>query len=431
MASSGNNIPKTLRAQAARVGRLSGQTCRLPGRLKPMHTLRQSVLLTLSVIFLVVLTTVGIGVSFFVTNSEKSAWHDRQLEATYGAARTIQAFLNRHIQTLDSVGLVEPEYLRTQPDLLAGFIRQNPALQEILVVSPLGNVLADAHRDQSVMASLDSIPESTWFLRTRAGGVYMSDVELSEDENPYLILSTPTQTGNIVAARVNMSILRDVVSNVHFGETGSVFIIDGDSNVIAHADYPVALDNLRLGVSPQRIENARAPMVAMRDEQGITHWLSTYPNFDGTPVASLIVALPGTVWYVVAEIDARETTTVSHMALLVLGGSIVVFATLVILFTVRVLDRRLFGPIALLRQGAQRIGAGKFEHRIADVGNNEIGQVATAFNEMASSLYTRQKQLVAQTTTLNEEVEQRRRAQDALQHARDELEAIVTARQKS
>ena len=89
MTSSDNNFSKTFRAQAARAGRVQEHSARLPRRAKSALTLRQSVLFTLSLIFLVVLTAVGIGVSFFVTNSEKSAWHDRQLEATYGAARTI------------------------------------------------------------------------------------------------------------------------------------------------------------------------------------------------------------------------------------------------------------------------------------------------------------------------------------------------------
>jgi PAS domain S-box-containing protein len=226
-----------------------------------------------------------------------------------------------------------------------------------------------------------------------------------------------------------MSILRDVVSSVRFGETGIAFIIDSDGNVMAHANRPMSDGSLRLGVSPDHIEDASAPMYAMSDERkGITHWHSDYPNFDGRSVASLIMALPGTDWFVVAEVDSSEATGVRRMALLVLGGTIVIFALLVVFFTQRVLDRRLFGPIALLRQGAQRIGAGGLDHRIAAVGNNEIGQVATAFNEMAAHLHTRQKQLVAQAVALNEEVEQRRHAQDALQHARDELEAKVAAR---
>src|SRR5687768_1917797 len=153
MTSSGNNFSKTFRAQAARAGRVQGTSARLSGGARPALTLRQSVLLTLSVIFLVVLTAVGIGVSFFVTNSEKSAWHDRQLEATYGAARTIEAFLSHHFQTLESVGQLKSEYLGTHPELLGQLIEQNPALQEILVVSRIGNIISNAYSDGSLLAS--------------------------------------------------------------------------------------------------------------------------------------------------------------------------------------------------------------------------------------------------------------------------------------
>jgi PAS domain S-box-containing protein len=433
MASSSNNFSRTFRNQAKRAGRVQVRSARLPrsgkGGGKDALTLRQSVLYTLAIIFLVVLTAVGAGVTFFVTNSEKSAWHDRQLEATYGAARTIEAFLKHHIQTLESLGLLEPAYLRAHDDLLDEMIAQNPALQEILVVSSTGDVIANAHSGVSLMALPEFSSESSWFVDTRAGAIYLGDVQLSADDEPYLILATPSPSGNVVAARVSMGIMREVVSSVRFGETGTVFMIDRDGKVMAHADREITLGELRLGVSPDHIEDASAPMYAMSDERkGITHWHSTYGNFDGTSVASLIMALPGTDWYVVAEVNSSETSAVSRRAMIVLGSSIVLFAALVVLFTVRVLDRRLFGPIALLRQGAQRIGAGSLDHRIAAVGNNEIGQVATAFNEMAAHLHTRQKQLVAQTAALNEEVEQRRRAQADLQRTRDELEAKVAAR---
>lgn len=429
MAGSGNSFSKTFRAQAARAGRIQGYAARPLRRARTALTLRQSVLLTLSLIFLFVLTAVGVGVSFFVTNSEKSAWHDRQLEATYGAARTIQAFLDHHTQVLEIIGLLEPAYLRTHPTFLVETMERNPALQEIVVVDSLGNVLADEFTDAGVMAPSNLMRESIWFLRASAAGSYLSNVQMPTSDTPYLILAKASQTGLIVAARVNMHILQEVVSSVRFGETGIVFVMDRDGRVMAYADAPIPLDQMRLGVSPDHMEDASAPMYAMSDERkGITHWHSSYPNFVGEPVDGLIMALPGTNWYVVAEAELTETRAIGHNALVVLGGSIVVFAALVILVTVRVLDKRLFGPIALLRAGAQRIGAGALDHRITAAGNNEIGQVATAFNEMATHLHARQKQLVAQTAELNQEVEQRRHAQAALQRARDELEIKVAER---
>lgn len=398
----------------------------------PVFTLRQSVLLTLVLLCLFVLVAIGVGITFFVTNSEKSAWHDRQLEATYGAARTIDAFLDYHTVVLEQVGMLEAGYLRQHPDLLVQTIRRNPALQEILVVDARGAIIANAS-EEKLMAAPEMVPASAWFRQASTGEVYLGDVQLLENEDPYLVLATPTAGGHIVAARVNMAILREVVSSVRFGNTGIVFIIDRDSNVIAHTTREVSWGELRLGVSPDHIEDASVPMYAMSDERkGITHWHSSYPNFDGVSVQSLIMALPGTDWYVVAEVNSSEALAVGRRALGVLGGSMIVFSVLVLLFTVRLLDKRLFAPIALLRQGAQRIGEGRLDYRIAimgsGVGNNEIGQLATAFNEMATHLHNRQRQLVAQTAALNEEVAQRSRAQEELQRTRDALEATVAAR---
>ena len=200
MASSSNNFSRTFRNRAARAGRVQVQSGRLPQRPKGMFTMRQSVLFTLSLIFLVVLTVVGVGVSFFVTNSEKSAWHDRQLEATYDATRTIEAFLNHHILTLQSLGLLEPAYLRIHEQYLDKMIEENPALQEILVVSPLGEVIANAHSGASLMASPEYVAEAPWFLHASSGGSYLGDVQVTKEGEPYLIVSTASQTGNVVAA---------------------------------------------------------------------------------------------------------------------------------------------------------------------------------------------------------------------------------------
>jgi class 3 adenylate cyclase len=43
-------------------------------------------------------------------------------------------------------------------------------------------------------------------------------------------------------------------------------------------------------------------------------------------------------------------------------------------------------PIRLLEDGAQRIGAGQFDHRIAIASEDELGRLAARFNEMAGEL---------------------------------------------
>jgi class 3 adenylate cyclase len=46
----------------------------------------------------------------------------------------------------------------------------------------------------------------------------------------------------------------------------------------------------------------------------------------------------------------------------------------------------MIGPIRLLEEGAERIGAGQFDHRILIASSDEFGRLATRFNEMAAEL---------------------------------------------
>ena len=50
------------------------------------------------------------------------------------------------------------------------------------------------------------------------------------------------------------------------------------------------------------------------------------------------------------------------------------------------LARRMTGPIKLLEQGAEQIGAGNFQHRIAIATGDELERLAGRFNEMADEL---------------------------------------------
>ena len=50
------------------------------------------------------------------------------------------------------------------------------------------------------------------------------------------------------------------------------------------------------------------------------------------------------------------------------------------------LARRMVGPIRLLEQGAEQIGAGHFHHKIAISTGDELERLAVRFNEMAGEL---------------------------------------------
>ncbi len=70
----------------------------------------------------------------------------------------------------------------------------------------------------------------------------------------------------------------------------------------------------------------------------------------------------------------------------VLAGLFVLAATVTVYFRRRMV-KDLVRPVATMHQGVFRLQAGDFDHRIAVARRDELGELATAFNEMAGALH--------------------------------------------
>ncbi len=82
--------------------------------------------------------------------------------------------------------------------------------------------------------------------------------------------------------------------------------------------------------------------------------------------------------------------------------------------------RRISRPLEELTRGAEIIGKGDLEHKVRVKSKDELGQLATAFNEMTDSL----KETTASRDELDKEVTMRRRAEAEIQKSNTELAAV-------
>ncbi len=96
--------------------------------------------------------------------------------------------------------------------------------------------------------------------------------------------------------------------------------------------------------------------------------------------------------------------------------------------TSSMLESHVASRVRRLQEGARRIGQGDLEYRIVFHRQDEIGQLWTAFHEMAARLREREAELSARSTTLENEANERRRADAELRRAHDELEQRVRDR---
>ena len=113
-------------------------------------------------------------------------------------------------------------------------------------------------------------------------------------------------------------------------------------------------------------------------------------NAEGRPVIAAMAPIPGPDWMAFVEQPATEAFGPIRAALWRTGLLLLVGAVFAALLAY-LLARRMAGPIRLLEQGAERIGAGQFDHRIDISTGDELEGLAARFNHMADELAVSQE----------------------------------------
>jgi signal transduction histidine kinase len=112
-----------------------------------------------------------------------------------------------------------------------------------------------------------------------------------------------------------------------------------------------------------------------------------------------------------------QADRLQRTSILVVAALIGVFVAF-LLVTFSLFQRRTLQSIAKLQAGATVIGSGNLDYRVEEKKNDEIGDLARAFNRMAASL----KQETASKTELENEIAKRNELQEALLVSNESLQ---------
>jgi two-component sensor histidine kinase/HAMP domain-containing protein len=263
-----------------------------------------------------------------------------------------------------------------------------------------------------VLANLFTIPQSEWFQEAKDGKDYYSGVQLSPPTEPYMIFATPARDGGVIATRLSMDILWNVVSDIRFGQTGQAYLVNSFGEVIAHTDRQVILAYTNLA---GRSEYSTAVLSPDKN------WFGEYVNFQGTAVVGVTNRVPGTDWLLFTELPRTEAYATTRTAPLLLGGVLLLFIIIANWLTARVLERQVFWPVERLRYGVEQIGQGDLNYRIGLKRKDEIGLVADAFDDMVVELNNRAQQV-------EKEIAERKHVEEELRKLNEDLEERVRQR---
>ena len=362
------------------------------------------------------LVVIAAAVLFFILRNDQETWRSRQKEAARHAATTVAAFVRDTKESLVLAGLVERNGEAVDNQVMQDLLDHSPALLELVRLDKEGVITSAAYQDAPLLANLFTLPQSSWFAESRSGNDYLGNVEISAQSVPYLIVAVPAPDGGVVAARLQMTMLWDLMAALRFGETGETYVVNGDGVIVAHTNPEDALSHTHVPGSPDLLS-----------ETG-DHYSALSAFFRQNEMVGVGAPIAGTEWIIVSEVSLREVFSTTRTALVLFGFGALFFALLMMLITGRYLTHLIVDPIEQLQAGAVRIGKGDLDHRILTRRYDEIGEVALAFNEMAHGLRVRESELRSQSVRLADQVEERRHAEQALEKAKAELEIRVMQR---
>jgi signal transduction histidine kinase len=387
-------------------------------RINERQSLRNRLTRFFGLLFSTLILAIGAGAMALIHTNEQAAWRGRQNEAAESAANRVSAFMFQNLGALRLAALFDPHHLAQETKMVDVMLSPNTALLEITRLDQAGNVLMTQAQGKSFLDAPMTRQPPEWFAVAEDGKTFVGEIELSAQNEPYIIIAVPAPDGGVVAARFGVNLLWQVVQEIRFGNTGSVYLVDEHGHIIAHHKTELVVQHTELN------PGTRLAQVVEADERLFGE---RYTNFSGDTVIGVTYAIPDTNWVVVAEVAESEVLGRYHVAFVFfVVGAVVVFA-LGIRSTLNLLEQRVLEPLRVLHAGAARVGQGSLDEPVKVTQQDEIGVVAAAFNDMMEKLRRRDDELAAQTAALTAEVEEHLRTELALSQSEATNRAILDA----
>ena len=317
---------------------------------------------------------------------------ERQSQIAHHTAQEIGHFLSVQFFHTQEVTLLQSELSRDgvlRNLIMERLLFKNSAFVDLSLVDTEGREVIRKNRYRVIREDdFRDLSTSEIFQLVRERKIYIGDVYFEQGRPLFVIgvgiYDARDEFQGAVLAEIDARTMQQVVSDTTIAqEGGRAYVINRDGVVVAHPDISTVLS---------RKDFSRLPIVAALKKTPPETLTSSYQNELSEDVlgfwAPIVIQIGSgvpTPWYIIAEENAsfafhhvREVVWFSLMAFLSVG----ILAVLGALFV----SRRIVMPIEAMQRSAMRIGAGDFSQRIPIRTNDEIGELASEFNEMAERL---------------------------------------------
>jgi adenylate cyclase len=348
----------------------------------PRQSLFRRYLVTHFVVVLVPLLASGASDALF-TARDLRAMLDALLrtEATAAAAR-IESFLGGIVgqlgTTVQQPWSADAEAQRRLEAL--GVLRRVPAIASLAIVDGDGRerlFLSRVDLNRAVGGDRSADPA---VIEARTTGVWFGPVTFAGGSEPFMSVAVAgnRRAAGVVVAEVNLKLIWELISAIRVGRTGHAFVVDEPGRLIAHPDMSRVLQGAN-AATLAAIDSLRAALDTAGDAAVAT------TGIGDVTIAVAMAPVPGVDWLVFVEQPLAEAFAPIRQALW-RAAILLLLGTALAAALAYWLAQSLVGPIRLLEEGTERLGAGQLEHRIRIATGDELEALAEGFSRMAAEI---------------------------------------------
>ncbi|ATO48426.1 methyl-accepting chemotaxis protein [Brevibacillus laterosporus] len=209
----------------------------------------------------------------------------------------------------------------------------------------------------------------------------MQDPSVISIHNPVVSMTTKNYILNIgkalpdgqgaVSISLSINKLHELVGGVKFGSEGYAYLLDRTNKFMSHPTQPMG----------KQVEGEQYDYIQKTDKG----WISYDSPENGKKLKALFETNPSTGWKIAGVLSNEEYAKASAPILNQTAFILVVFlvAASILIF---IWTSKITKPLELLAISAKRVSDGYLDEKVNINQNDEIGQLATNFNEMVDSL---------------------------------------------
>ncbi|MBN1584042.1 MAG: PAS domain S-box protein [Anaerolineae bacterium] len=332
---------------------------------------------------------------------------DLQREVARRVATQVTAFFEEleHELSLASKMYALPELDQDEKHSIFKLLIAQDVFERLVLLDSQGRTQVYLTRLARLSTEPDDYTQADEFVVPQTTGeVYYSPVRLEVTTGePLITIAIPlldVQTGladGVLVSEVRLKKIWDLIADVRVSPGQSIYIVDAQGNVVAHQNPSVVLRGTRFAVPKQ---------------DGIQ------PGLAGSSAVLAIdmVHVSQQEFNIVVEQATPEALTLAINTVYVTVS--VVVATLVVAGMLGFLIvRQIVRPIQTMATTARVISAGDLSQQVPVTRHDELGILASTFNDMTGQLGT-------VINDLEQQIAERKRAEESLREVNETLQAL-------